>query len=119
MSEHTLDVFVFRYFFYNEKRFLIFRASSPDFYVPSQPKTQCQQSMASSKNKDSKTLARCFRCKHAVFMQWLENPIIADCQIRHERFVAMIDRQCPLFEPSYIEEPEITHYDHYEDADNF
>ena len=101
------------------KDFFIFRASSPDFCVSSQPKTKCQLFMASSKSKDSKSLARCFRCKHAVFMQWLENPIIAECQIRHERFVAMIDRQCPLYEMSYIEEPEIAHYDHYEDADNY
>ena len=75
--------------------------------------------MASSKSKDSKTPTRCFLCKHATLMQWMENPIIADCKLRHERLVAMSDHQCVLFEASNNPEPEISHYDHYEDDDNF
>ncbi len=75
--------------------------------------------MASIKSKDSKTLARCIRCKHSTLMQWFENPVVAECKTLHERFVAECDRQCKFFEPSGNDQPDITHYDHYEDNDNF
>lgn len=75
--------------------------------------------MASSKSKDTKKLARCYDCQYATLMQWVENPVIAHCKILHERFVAECDRQCRSFKPSEIPNPEITHYDFYEDKDNF
>lgn len=75
--------------------------------------------MASVKNKDSKAPIRCFLCKHATLMQWMENPIIADCDCRHERFVAMSDQMCPLFIASSNPDPKIMHYDQYEEDENF
>ena len=75
--------------------------------------------MAISKNKEDKNAKRCFLCKHAILMQWFENPIVAECKIRNERYVAMSDRQCSLFEASNEATPKITHFDHYEDEDNF
>lgn len=75
--------------------------------------------MASIKSKDSKAPIKCFLCKHATLMQWMENPIVADCKLHHERFVAMSEHPCTQFEASGIPEPEIIHYDHYEEEDNF
>ncbi len=75
--------------------------------------------MATTKSKDSKRLAQCIKCKHSTLKQWMENPIIAICHIRHERFVAACDRQCTFFELSGNPNPEITHYDEYEEEENF
>ena len=58
-------------------------------------------------------------CVHAKLMQWNDNPIIADCNFFGERFVAECDRQCKLFKPSSSENIEITHFDHYEEEEDF
>lgn len=55
----------------------------------------------------------CYRCKHGTFMQWMKNPIICECSVNKERYVAEARRICPSFEASPDEHPEITHYDHY------
>ena len=52
-------------------------------------------------------------CKHGKFMQWMKNPVICECDILKERFVAEAKRLCPTFEQSNQIKPEITHYDHY------
>ena len=46
-------------------------------------------------------------------MQWMKNPVICECDILKERFVAEAKRLCPTFEQSNQTKPEITHYDHY------
>ncbi|MCR4994474.1 MAG: hypothetical protein K6A32_03710 [Bacteroidales bacterium] len=64
-------------------------------------------------------MARCITCKNGRFMQWMENPVIAYCNILRERFVAECDRQCKFYTPTTSESKEIIHYDHYEDDNNF
>ncbi|MBQ1973898.1 MAG: hypothetical protein II222_06145 [Paraprevotella sp.] len=58
-------------------------------------------------------MIQCINCKHGRYMQWMKNPIICECQVQKERFVAESRRQCPLFEQRYTGEAEIVHYDHY------
>jgi len=65
------------------------------------------------KSKDS-NFVKCINCRHAKFMQWFENPIIAYCKLFHQRQVAEAKRNCRDFVPSNIKDPEITHYDSYD-----
>lgn len=65
--------------------------------------------------KENEEFIRCIDCIHGTFMQWFENPIIADCNALNERMVAQSRRLCKEFEPSGNSNPEITHYDHYEE----
>lgn len=61
--------------------------------------------------------AHCVECRHATFMQWFENPIIAVCEILHERMVGEARRSCKFFEPSGITDIgqlNIQHFDHYD-----
>lgn len=60
---------------------------------------------------------RCVECKHATYMQWFENPIIAECALLNERMVGEARRNCKLFEPSGISDISqlnIQHFDHYD-----
>lgn len=69
--------------------------------------------MASTK---SSGMIQCIHCKHGRFMQWMNNPIICECQLlQKERFVAEAKKLCPLFERTTVENPPITHYDSYDD----
>ncbi len=64
------------------------------------------------------TFVKCINCKWADLMQWMENPIIAQCNIRDERQVAASKRICKEFIERTKEAP-ITHYDRYaEEEDN-
>lgn len=64
--------------------------------------------------KTDKDFICCLECKHGIFMQWYQNPIVAYCREFHERMVAQAPRTCPLFKPSGIENLEIHHFDRYE-----
>lgn len=64
--------------------------------------------------KPTSTFINCLECKNGIFMQWFENPIIAYCCDRRERMVAQAPRTCPFFKPSGITDPEIHHFDTYE-----
>ncbi|MBQ0074622.1 MAG: hypothetical protein KBT34_10555 [Prevotella sp.] len=45
------------------------------------------------------TLIRCMDCKHAYLMQSIpDNPIVAECSERKERFVASTHFKCEHFE---------------------
>ena len=65
--------------------------------------------MATEKNKD---MVRCIECKHGSYMQWFQNPIICNCQLYNEKFVAASRRVCPSFEKR-AKTPEVTHFYHY------
>lgn len=62
----------------------------------------------------SQTMIQCIHCKHGTFMQWMKNPVICQCDITHERFVAEAKRLCPTYEYTR-NEPHITHYKNYND----
>ncbi|MCM1108789.1 MAG: hypothetical protein NC388_07015 [Clostridium sp.] len=59
-------------------------------------------------------MTQCIHCKHGKFMQWMKNPIICECTLSEERFVAEAVKLCPLFERSNNPNPEITHYSKYD-----
>ena len=65
--------------------------------------------MASNPN-----MIQCIHCKHGKFMQWMKNPIICECSITNERFVAEAKRLCSTLERTQAE-PQITHYKNYDD----
>lgn len=44
--------------------------------------------------KKEKKLVKCATCKHASLMRWFKNPVIAECAIKHERFVAEANTLC-------------------------
>jgi hypothetical protein len=67
-------------------------------------------------NTQEKTYVSCLHCAHAQFMRWFNNPIIAYCFEEHTRTVAESQRICSLFKPSGNPNPEITHFDHYEEG---
>ena len=59
-----------------------------------------------------KGMVKCINCKHGAFMQWFNNPIICNCHIFDEKFVAESRRICT----EYIKSAgthKIEHYDHY------
>lgn len=58
-------------------------------------------------------MAQCIRCKHGKFMQWMKNPIICECTLTNERFVAESLKVCAQFDPSYNETPHIEHFNQY------
>ncbi|MBO4906485.1 MAG: hypothetical protein J5486_05565 [Bacteroidaceae bacterium] len=64
---------------------------------------------------DNDRFVRCIDCIHGSFMQWFENPIIAQCDVFKERMVAQSRRLCKDYVPSGKSNPEVTHFDHYED----
>lgn len=66
-------------------------------------------------NTQEKGYVTCIQCSNARFMRWFENPVIAYCNEEHERMVAESQRICPLFKPSGNPNPDIIHFDHYED----
>lgn len=66
------------------------------------------------KNKDDR-FVKCIDCTHAKFMQWYNNPIIAECDTFKERMVAESRRICKSFIPSAVSNPEVTHYSSYDD----
>lgn len=66
------------------------------------------------KNKDDR-FVKCIGCTHGTYMQWFKNPIIAECNALGERMVAESRRICKLFKPSGIANPEVKHYDSYDD----
>lgn len=66
---------------------------------------------------NEKGFVRCVECKHATYMQWFENPIIANCNFYHERLVGEARRICKFYEPSGkvdVGQLEIQHFDHYD-----
>lgn len=63
--------------------------------------------------KDYK-MVRCIDCKHGSYMQWMQNPIICECECLNERFVAESRKVCQLYEArSKQGAPQIAHYEHY------
>lgn len=52
-------------------------------------------------------------CKHAKFMQWFENPIVAECNYNNERYVAEARRICKIYEYVNNPNPTIQHFDSY------
>ena len=62
---------------------------------------------------NERNFVQCIRCKHGKFMQWLENPLIALCEVTKERQVAEAKRQCRLFVET-TDEPIIQHFDSYD-----
>ena len=69
-----------------------------------------------SKTGSEREFVRCLECRHATFMQWYENPIVAQCEQLNERMVAQSKRVCKLFSPSGNKDPHVTHYDNYDEA---
>ncbi len=67
-----------------------------------------------AKNLES-SFVKCIDCKHAKFMQWYENPIIAECLLHKDRQVALAKRLCPMFTRSNAD-PEIQHFDSYDQS---
>lgn len=64
--------------------------------------------------KREKELVSCINCAHAVYMQWMKNPVVAHCLVGDERQVAQSLRYCKMYKARNTP-PEITHYDSYED----
>ncbi|MBO5180876.1 MAG: hypothetical protein J6B92_03175 [Paraprevotella sp.] len=60
-------------------------------------------------------MIQCIHCKNGRFMQWMKNPIICECTLTGERFVAESVKVCPTFEAAQ-KEVEITHYDQYDEG---
>lgn len=69
-----------------------------------------------SKNLESQ-FVKCIDCKHARFMQWFQNPVIAVCLTHNERQVAEAKRLCHTFAPSN-KEPDIQHFDSYDQSNS-
>lgn len=44
------------------------------------------------------SLVKCENCKNAKLMQWMRNPVIAECRIHGEREVAGTMRKCDHWE---------------------
>lgn len=68
------------------------------------------------KNVD-REFVHCVNCSHATFMQWFDNPIIAVCDIFHERMVGEANRICRHFNSSGITDVNqivIQHFDSYD-----
>ncbi len=73
--------------------------------------------MASNNKTGVTEFVQCLHCKHATaYYQWYENPVIAQCAIHGDRQVAQTKRVCKTYVERYGE-PEIQHFDHYEDED--
>ena len=67
----------------------------------------------------SREFVNCLGCKHAHLMQWFDNPIVAECEVRHERMVAEAKMYCSSFAPSGVRDRrllEIEHFDHYDSS---
>ncbi len=60
----------------------------------------------------SNKFVQCISCKHAEYMQWYENPIIANCGLLRERQVAEANRICRLY-AKRTTDIKISHFDHY------
>ena len=58
-------------------------------------------------------MVRCIECRHGEYMQWFRNPIICQCTVHNEKFVAEAKRLCEDYSARTSGKPEITHYDHY------
>lgn len=58
-------------------------------------------------------MIQCIHCKHGKYMQWMKNPIICECTLSGERYVAEARRICPSFDESGAREPQITHFSQY------
>lgn len=43
-------------------------------------------------------LVMCYECKHAYLMRNPGNPIIAECSVKKERFVAKVSTECAYYE---------------------
>lgn len=71
--------------------------------------------MAVTRNND-KDFVCCMSCSRGIFMQWYENPIIAYCRVKKERMVAESRRICQSFSPTVDANPEIHHFDTYEEG---
>ena len=69
-----------------------------------------------SKNTSEREFVRCLECRYATFMQWFENPIVAQCSQLEERMVAQSNRICKLYSPSGNQHPEVKHFDSYDEA---
>ncbi len=58
-------------------------------------------------------MIQCLNCKHGTFMQWFHNPIICQCNMFNERFVAEAKHNCEEYEERH-KPGEVTHYDKYD-----
>lgn len=58
-------------------------------------------------------MIQCLHCKHGRYMQWMKNPVICECSLNGERFVAEARRLCALYDDAGSREPEIVHFSHY------
>jgi len=61
----------------------------------------------------SKGMVRCIECSNGKYMQWFRNPVICQCSIYREKFVAEAKRLCDEYTKRTNTKVEITHYDHY------
>lgn len=64
-----------------------------------------------SKNADK--LIKCINCRHARLLQWMENPLLSECDFSHECQVAGVKRMCDHFEFTETPNQDIKHYDRY------
>lgn len=63
--------------------------------------------------KKEKNLVKCATCKHASLMRWFKNPVIAECAIKHDRFVAEANTICEDYVADKRIKP-ITQHNSYE-----
>lgn len=61
----------------------------------------------------SKGMVRCIQCRHGKYMQWFHNPVICQCSIYNEKFVAEAKRICEEYAERTNTNIEVIHYDHY------
>ncbi|MCF0195867.1 MAG: hypothetical protein HUK03_01235 [Bacteroidaceae bacterium] len=71
--------------------------------------------MAEAK-KNRETIS-CITCIHASLMQWMQNPIIAHCQVRDQREVAEVKRSCKEYKENSEKNPAIQHFSKYEEKE--
>ncbi len=65
-------------------------------------------------NGKNSFMVSCIHCKHGTFKQWFHNPIICQCNVFNEKFVAEARRICNDFEARSEGKPiEVAHLDHY------
>lgn len=60
-------------------------------------------------------LISCRTCAHATFMQWFENPVIAQCAMFGDRQVADSMRRCKQYHYRDNSDRPVQHFDSYEE----
>ena len=71
---------------------------------------------SANKRGGNDPFVKCMFCKNAgAYYQWQQNPVIAQCKITKERQVALTKRICKFYAPSESENPEIKHFESYDE----